>query len=157
MLACSLLLLLHSNRCMFVDCLSSVSFLCAPADTLGDDASLRSTTPSESSSQQVRGDYIMLYSFQLALPRYRIERLLDPTTLYSCLSNKPKQPCSPHPSKPCTAMLLLLAAQPLLSMHARMLSTFPLLLLGLGYHVIIIAVDDMIIIILTISDEGWKV
>ena len=40
----------------------------------------------------------------------------------------------------------LLAAQPLLSMHARML-TLPLLLLGLGYHIIIlIVVDDMIII-----------
>ena len=52
----------------------------------------------------------------------------------------------------------LLAAQPLLSMHARML-TLPLLLLGLGYHlIIIIVVDDMIIIImLTIFDEGWKV
>ena len=55
-------------------------------------------------------------------------------------------------------MLLLLAAQPLLSMHARMLSTLPLLLLGLGYHIIIVVVDDMIIIImLTIFDEGWKV
>ena len=43
-------------------------------------------------------------------------------------------------------MLLFLAAQPLLSMHARMLSTFPLLLLGLGYHIIIIIVDDMVII-----------
>ena len=53
-------------------------------------------------------------------------------------------------------MLLLLAAQPLLSMHARML-TLPLLLLGLGYHLIIIVVDDMIIIMLTILDEGWKV
>ena len=57
-------------------------------------------------------------------------------------------------------MLLLLAAQPLLSMHARMLYTLPLLFLGLGYHIIIIiiVVDDMIIIImLTIFDEGWKV
>ena len=52
----------------------------------------------------------------------------------------------------------LLAAQPLLSMHARMLSYLPLLLLGLGYHLIInIVVDDMIIIMLTIFDEGWKV
>ena len=34
-------------ECMFVDCFSSVSFLCAPADRLGDDSSLRSTTPSE--------------------------------------------------------------------------------------------------------------
>ena len=58
-------------------------------------------------------------------------------------------------------MLLLLAAQPLLSMHARMLYIcYLLLLLGLGYHIIIIivVVDDMIIIImLTILDEGWKV
>ena len=54
-------------------------------------------------------------------------------------------------------MLLLLAAQPLLSMHARMLSTYPLLLLELGYHLIIIFVDDMIIIMLTIFNEGWKV
>ena len=51
-------------------------------------------------------------------------------------------------------MLLLLAAQPLLCMHARM---YQLLLLGLGYHLIIIVVDDMIIIMLTIFDEGWKV
>ena len=51
----------------------------------------------------------------------------------------------------------LLAAQPLLSMHARIIY-FTLLLLGLGYHLIIIFVDDMIIIImLTIFDEGWKV
>ena len=34
----------------------------------------------------------------------------------------------------------LLAAQPLLSMHARLLYTLPLLLLGLGYHIIIIIV-----------------
>ena len=58
-------------------------------------------------------------------------------------------------------MILLLAAQPLLSMHARMLYTLSLLLLGLGYHlitIIIVVVDDMIIIImLTIFDEGWKV
>ena len=53
----------------------------------------------------------------------------------------------------------LLASQPLLSMHARMLSTLPLLPLGLGYHnIVTIVVDDMIIIImLTIFDEGWKV
>ena len=41
----------------------------------------------------------------------------------------------------------LLAAQPLLSMHARMLTYLPLLILGLGYHlIIIVVVDDMIII-----------
>ena len=55
-------------------------------------------------------------------------------------------------------MLQLLAAQPLLSMHARMLFIcYLLLLLELGYHLIIIVVDDMIIIMLTILDEGWKV
>ena len=32
----------------------------------------------------------------------------------------------------------------------------PLLLLGLGYHTIIL-LDDVIIMMLTISDEGWKV
>src|ERR1041385_8210078 len=99
----------------------------------------------------------MLITFSSLAPRCRIERLLDPTTSYSCLSNKPKQPCPPHPRKPCLAILLLLAAQPLLSIHARMLSTVVLLLLGLGYHIIIFVVDDMIIIMLTILDEGWKV
>ena len=45
-------------------------------------------------------------------------------------------------------MLLLLAAHPLLSMHARMLSTLPLLLLGFGLsYYYYIVVDDMIIII----------
>ena len=55
----------------------------------------------------------------------------------------------------------LRAAQPLLSMHARIIfNCYLLLLLGLGYHliIIIVVVDDMIIIImLTIFDEGWKV
>src|ERR1041384_3658555 len=72
----------------------------------------------------------------------------------------PNSHVPPHPSKPCSAMILLLAAQPLLSMHARIIFNCYLLLhLGLGYHLIIIVVmDDMIIIImLTIFDEGWKV
>src|ERR1041385_2263036 len=46
------------------------------------------------------GAYIMRTTFSSLVPRYRIERFLDPTTSYLCLSNKPKQPCSPHPSKP---------------------------------------------------------
>ena len=57
-------------------------------------------------------------------------------------------------------MLLLLAAQPLRSMHARIIfNCYLLLLLGLGYHIIIIiVVDDMFIIIMwTIFDEEWKV
>ena len=32
-----------------------------------------------------------------------------------------------------------------------------LLLLGLGYHTIILLLNDVDIMILTISDEGWKV
>src|SRR3954464_1977572 len=98
----------------------------------------------------------MLITFSSLAPRCRIERLLDPTSSYACLSNKLKQPCPPHPNKPCSSMLLLLTAQPLLSMHARMLSTVILLLFGLGYHTYIV-VHDMIIIMLTIFEEGWKV
>src|SRR3954468_9211601 len=60
----------------------------------------RSTSPSASSSHQVRGSIYHAYNFQLTLPSYWIDRLLDPTTSYLCLSNKPKQPCPPHPSKP---------------------------------------------------------
>ena len=70
--------------------------------------------------------------------------------------------------KPQTAMFLHLPANHVLlcyfarcsapaSMYAMMLSTLPMLLLVLGYHIIIIVVDDMIIIMLTIFDEGWKV
>ena len=55
-------------------------------------------------------------------------------------------------------MLLLLAAQPLLSMHARMLSTFPPGTPWIGLsHYYYIVVDDMIVIMLTILDEGWNV
>ena len=52
----------------------------------------------------------------------------------------------------------LLAAQPLLSMHVRIIFNCYPVTLGLDYHIIIIVVDDIIIIImLTIFDEGWKV
>src|ERR1041385_1330741 len=37
----------RSNRCLLVDLFPVFTILCASADTLGDDASLRSTTPSE--------------------------------------------------------------------------------------------------------------
>ena len=76
----------------------------------------------------------------------RIERLLDPTTYIHASQMKPKQPCSSTSQQTMYCYVTLLAAQPLLSMHARMLSYFPLLLLGLGYHLIIIViVDDMIL------------
>ena len=59
-------------------------------------------------------------------------------------------------------MLLLLAAQPLLSMHARIIfNCYLLLVLGLGYHLIIIVVDEMIIIInvdyIRRRMEGWAI
>src|SRR4051812_5805787 len=59
----------------------------------------------------------------------------------------PNNHVPPHPSKPCTAMLLCSQLSPCL---VCMLGcyTLPLLLLGLGYHlIIIIVVDHMIIII----------
>src|ERR1044071_6196772 len=101
----------------------------------------------------------MLITFSSLAPRCRIERLLDPTTLYSCLSNKPKQPCPTHPSKPCSAMLLLLTAQPLLSMHARMLSTVILLLFGLGVTpselvTVIITTVIPLLVIITVDDQA---
>ena len=59
---------------------------------------------------------------------------------------KPQTAMSLHIPANHVLLCYLLAAQPLLSMHARMLSTLPLLLLGLGYHILIIIVlDDMII------------
>ena len=51
----------------------------------------------------------------------------------------------------------LLAAQPLLVCMLGFNQLLSCYLLGLGYHLIIIVVDDMIIIMLTIFDEGWKV
>ena len=71
--------------------------------------------------------------------------------------------------KPQTTMFLHIPANPVLLCYCCSLLSpclvcmlgcyrlFLLLLLGLGYHIIIIVVDDMIIIMLTIFDEGWKV
>src|ERR1041385_9227219 len=53
------LCLLRSNRCLFVDCFSVFIVFCAPADTLGDNASLQSTTPSESDLSTGK-DYTLL-------------------------------------------------------------------------------------------------
>src|SRR3954463_8685436 len=85
----------------------------------------------------------MLITFSSLVPRYRIERLLDPTTSYLCLSNKPKQPCSPHPSKPLFGHVPCLLNHWLLCM-LRMLSTvYPVTpWIGLSHYYII--VDDVI-------------
>ena len=106
--------------------------LCALGVTVGDDASVRSTSPSASSSHQVRGSIYHAYNLQLTVPSSRIERLLDPTTYIYTSQMKPKQPCSSTSQQTMYCYVTLLAAQPLLSMHARMLSTLPLLLLGSG-------------------------
>src|SRR3954470_9683226 len=113
----------------------------------------RSMSPSTLSSHQVRGSIYHAYNFQLTLPSYRIDRLLDPTTSYLCLSNKPKQPCPPHPSKP------LFGHVPCLLNHflVCMLGCYQMLppvtpWFGLSHYYIF--VDDMIIIMLTILDEG---
>src|SRR3954463_4041274 len=60
----------------------------------------RSTSPSASSSHQVRGSIYHAYNFQLTLPSYRIDRLLDPTTSYFASQIKPNSHVPPHPSKP---------------------------------------------------------
>src|SRR3954464_2907690 len=95
----------------------------------------------------------MLIGLNSLVPRYRIERLLDPTTSYSCLSNKPKQPCPPHPSKP------LFDHVPCFLSHCFvcMLGCYQLLSCYSLDWAIYIVVDDMIIMILTIFDEGCKV
>src|SRR4051812_50066301 len=112
-----------------------------------------------SSSHQVRGSIYHAYNFQLTVPSSRIERLLDPTTYIYASHMKPQTAMSLHIPANHVLLCYLLAAQPLLSMHARLLYTLPLLLLGLGYHIIIIIifVNLIIIIMLTIFDEGWKV
>ena len=110
------------------------------------------------SSYQVRGSIYHAYNFQLTVPSSRIECLLDPTTyIYASMLNL-KQPCSSTSQQTMYCYVTLLAAQPLLSIHARMLSTFPHVTPWIGLsHYYYIVVDDMIIIMLTIFDEGWKV
>src|ERR1041385_4211747 len=124
-------------ECLLVDCFPVFPSCVLPRLPLEDDASLRSTTPSVSSSHQVRGAYIMLITFSSIAPRCRIEQLLDPTTSYSCLLNKAKQPCPPHPSKPLFGHVPCLLNHCLVCM-LRMPSTVIMLLLGLGYHIIIL-------------------
>ena len=78
-----------------------------------------------SSSYQVRGSIYHAYNFQLTVLSSRIERLLDPTTYtYASMLNL-KQPCPSTSQQTMYGYVTLLAAQPLLSMHARMLFTYP--------------------------------
>ena len=78
------------------------------------------------SSYQVRGSIYHAYNFQLTVPSSRIERLLDPTTyIYASMLNL-KQPCPSTSQQTMYCYVTLLAAQPLLSMHARMLTLPPI-------------------------------
>src|SRR3954471_2720442 len=73
------------------------------------------------SSYQVRGSIYHAYNFHLTVPSSRIERLLDPTTyIYASMLNL-KQPCPSTSQETMYCYVTLLAAQPLLSMHARIL------------------------------------
>src|ERR1043165_6416859 len=56
----------------------------------------RSTSPSASSSYQVRGGIYHAYNFQLTVPSSRVERLLDPTTSDLCPHVKPQAAMSLH-------------------------------------------------------------
>src|SRR3954465_14886177 len=98
----------RSNRCLLVDCFPVFIVLFASAGTFGDDASLRSTTPPESDLSTGK-DYTLLMIHSISTSG------LHPTT---CLQPFQTDTAMSPPRKPCTAMLLLLVAQPLLSMHA---------------------------------------
>src|SRR4051812_29429252 len=69
---------------------------------------------------------------------------------------KPIQPC-PLPAKLVLLCYYCSLLSPCLVCMLRMLRCYLLLHFCLDYHIIIIVVDDMIIIMLTIFDEGWKV
>ena len=112
-------------ECLLVDCFPVlIAFVCSRV-TVGDVASVRSTSPSASSSHQVRGSIYHAYNFQLTVPSSRIERLLDPTTyIYAYHMKTPNSHVPPHPSKPCTAMLPCSLLSPCV---VCMLGLYPLL------------------------------
>ena len=101
----------------------------------------------------------MLITFSSPLPSSRIERLLDPTTYIYASQMKPQTTMSLHIAA--NHVLLCYFCSLLSHCLVCMLGCYLLILLllfGLGYHLIInIVVEDMIIIMLTIFDEGWKV
>src|SRR3954466_12539872 len=114
--ACSCLL--HSNRCLLIDCFQVFTVLCASAGTFGNDASLRSTTPSEPDLSTGK-DYTLLMIHYISTSGLHASLGYDRCLILPHVYNlfQTDTAMSP-PSKPCTAMLLLLVAQPLLSMHA---------------------------------------
>ena len=86
----------------------------------------------------------------------RIGSMFDTTTRLQPLSNRYIHVPSQQ-TMYCYVTCSLLSPC-LLCMLGCYFKLLPLLLLGLGYHLIlIIVVNDMITIMLTIFDEGWKV
>src|SRR3954469_8528001 len=105
-----------------VQCLPSCVLPGLPSETLRacDRLHLR-----HRSSYQVRGSIYHAYNFQLTVPSSRIERLLDPTTYIHASMLNLKQPCPSTSQQTMFGYVTLLAAQPLLSMHARFIQLLP--------------------------------
>src|SRR3954465_3355425 len=105
-------------ECLLVDCFQVFIVLCASAGTFGDDASSRSTTPSEPDLSTGK-DYTLLMIHSISTSGLHASlgevRCLILPHVYNLFQTDTAMSL---PSKPCTAMLLLLVAQPLLSMHA---------------------------------------
>src|ERR1041385_5427496 len=117
---CVAILLMLARVCFVViDACSLIAFQCLsscvlPRVPLGDDVSMRSTTPSEPDLSTGK-DYTVLMIHSISTSGLHaslgLVRCLILPRFYSLLQTDTAM--SP-PSKPCTAMLLLLVAQPLL-------------------------------------------
>src|ERR1041384_4221447 len=83
----------------------------------------RSTSPSASSSYQVRGSIYHAYNFQLTVPSSRIERLFDPTTYTYASMLNPKQPCPSTSQQTLFGYVTFARCSAPASMHARLYST----------------------------------
>ena len=111
-LYCSVVIVVHRLL------LSSVSFLCATAGTFRRQCELAINYTFGTRLINRQGLYITYDPFhfnQRFACESRIGSMFDPTTCYSLFQTDTTMSTR---SKPCTAMLLLLIAQPLLSMHA---------------------------------------
>src|ERR1041384_4764059 len=108
-----------------------IAFQCLPSCVLPRLASEtlrvrdRSTSPSASSSYQVRGSIYHAYNFQLTVPSSRIERLLDPTTYTYASHMKPQTAMSLHIPANHVRLCYFARCSATASMHARMLYTLP--------------------------------
>src|SRR4051812_24177130 len=105
-------------ECFLVDCFPVFPSCVLPRLPLGDVASLRSTSPSEPDYSTGK-DYTLLMIHSISTSGLHASlgyvRCLILPHAYSLYQTDTAMSL---PSKPCTAMLLLLVAQPLLSIHA---------------------------------------